>query len=146
MSPRSFASMPTRHHLPAAALALLALAVLAPGAAANVPAPVTRTNVVRDAATGVAGGELTTRVTYTGATATAVASTGDSIGLPQGSTYLLRTCVAYHLHGETPLSSCAERNVDTRAADTTVHTYAPPITLARQPRPSRCSSSAQASG
>jgi acetyl esterase/lipase len=125
----------TRRDLHAFALALLALAVVVPRAAANVPAPVTRTNVVRDPATGIANGALTTTVTYTGASATAVASTGDSIGLPAGSSFLLRSCVAYHLHGSTPLSSCAQRTVDTTSNDAIVYTYAPPITLARQPRP-----------
>jgi acetyl esterase/lipase len=124
-----------RRHVHGAALALLALAVVAPRAAANVPRPVTRTNVVRDPATGIANGELTTTVTYTGASATAVASTGDGIGLPAGSSFLLRSCVAYHLQGSTPLSSCAERTVDTTSDDATVYTSAPPIALARQPRP-----------
>jgi hypothetical protein len=95
----------TRPRPPAAALALLALAVLAPGAAANVPAPVCRAKVLRDPARGGANGELTTRVTYTSSTATAVASTGDGIGLRQGLSFLLRTCLAYHLHGATPLAS-----------------------------------------
>jgi acetyl esterase/lipase len=116
-------------------LALLAFVACVPGAQANVVAPVTRTNVVRDAATGVANGALTTTVTYTGARATAVAFTGESIGVPGGSSLLLRSCVAYHLHGSTPLSSCAQRTVDTTSNDATVYTYAPPITLARQPRP-----------
>jgi acetyl esterase/lipase len=125
-----------RHHLlRAAGLTLLALAVFAPCAAANVPAAATKTNVVRDPATGIADGALTTRVTYTAATATAAASTGDSIGLPQGMTYRLRTCVAYHLHGTTPLATCAARDVDARTNDATVQTYAPPVTLQRQPRP-----------
>jgi hypothetical protein len=55
--------------------------------------------------------------------------------LETGLTFLLRTCVAYHLHGETPLSSCAERTVDTRSNTDAVVTHAPPVTLARQPRP-----------
>jgi acetyl esterase/lipase len=116
-------------------LALLAFAACVPRAQANVAAPATRTNAVRDAATGIANGALTTTVTYTGAHATAVASTGDSIGLPPGSSLLLRSCVAYHLHGSAPLSSCAQRIVDTTSNDATVYTYAPPVTLARQRRP-----------
>lgn len=64
-----------------------------------------------------------------------MASTADGIALQANSTFLLRSCVAYHLHGATPLSSCAQRTVDTSADDATVHTFAPPVTLARQPRP-----------
>jgi hypothetical protein len=123
------------HRRAIAVLALLACAACVPRAQANVAASVTRTNAVRDPATGIANGELTTKVTYTGVSATAVASTGDSIALQAGSSFLLRSCVAYHLHGTTPLSSCAERTVDTTSNDATVHTYAPSITLARQPRP-----------
>jgi hypothetical protein len=99
----------TRHRANAAVLAVLALGTLAPRAAANVPARVIKTNRLRDPSLDVGDGELTTEVTYTGASATAAASTGDSIGLEKGLTFLLRTCVAYHLYGATPLSSCAER-------------------------------------
>jgi acetyl esterase/lipase len=120
---------------PLAALTLPALAVVAPAATANVPAPVSRTNALRDPARGDANGELTTRVTYTGSTATAVASTGDAIVLQPGLSFLLRTCVAYHLYGATPRSSCAERTVDTGANTDTVRTSAPSVTLERQPRP-----------
>jgi hypothetical protein len=125
----------TRRRVSEAALALLALAIVVPAAAANAPAPVSRTNIMRDPARGSANGELTTNVTYTGSTATAVASASDGIGLEQGLYYLLRTCIAYHLHGDTPLSGCAERNVDMRASTATVHTFAPSVTLQRQPRP-----------
>lgn len=115
-------------------LALLAIASCVPRAAANVPAPVTRTTIVRDRA-GIANGELTTTVTYTAATASATASTGNSIGLGKGSSFLLRTCVAYHLNGATPVSECAQRIVDTGSNTATTYTYAPSVTLARQPRP-----------
>jgi hypothetical protein len=82
-------------------------------------------------------GRLTTKVTYTDAAVSAAASTGDSIALAKGFSFLLRTCLAYHLHGRTPVSSCATRTVDTRSNDATTRTYAPPVTLRGQPRPTR---------
>jgi acetyl esterase/lipase len=116
--------------------ALLAVAVLAPGAVANVPKPVTKSNTVRIPALGnLADGTLTTKVTYTVAAATAAASTGSTIGLGPGWLFRLRTCVAYHRHGSSPVSSCAERMVDTRSNGATVYTYAPSVTLSAQPRP-----------
>jgi len=117
-------------------LALVALAVFAPCAAANIPAPVTKINTVRVPGLGnAADGTLTTRVTYSDTTATAAASTGSTIGLHRGFYFRLRTCVAYHLYATLPVSSCAERIVDTRASTATVTTFAPSVTLSGQPRP-----------
>ena len=114
----------------------LPLAVCAPGVAANVPPAVTKTNAVRIPALGnLADGTLTTKVTYTSTTATAAASTGNTIGLGKGWYFRLRTCVAFHLHASVPASSCAERYVDTRSNSATIYTYAPPVTMSSQPRP-----------
>ncbi|MEA2137296.1 MAG: hypothetical protein QOG56_446 [Solirubrobacteraceae bacterium] len=114
----------------------LMLAVVAPTAAANVPPSFTRTNVVRIPALGNrADGTLTTSVAFGDTTATAAASTGNSIGLGAGFDFRLRTCVAYHLNATKPISSCAERHVDTRTNAAAVYTYAPAITLSNQPRP-----------
>jgi acetyl esterase/lipase len=121
---------------PAAVLAVLALAAVAPPAAANVPDPLTRTNAVRIPWTGnIANGALTTTVTYGDATATATASTGDTITLGKDFLFRLRTCVAYHLHGTLPVSTCDERTVDTRGSTGSVSTHAPTVTLSGQPRP-----------
>src|SRR3954468_17073962 len=96
---------------------LLAAAVLAPSAAANVPDPVTRTSPVRIPWTGtVANGALRTAVTYAESTATATASTGDTISLGEGYRFRLRTCVAFHLYGALPVARCDERSVDTRGS------------------------------
>jgi acetyl esterase/lipase len=119
----------------AAVLAVLAGAVVAPQAAANVPDPVMRTNPVRVPWTGTSGGVLTTEVTYSDTAATATATTGDSISLAGGYTFLLRTCMAYHLQGAAPVSDCAERTVDTRANTAPVSTFAPSVALSAQPRP-----------
>jgi acetyl esterase/lipase len=119
----------------AAVLVVLAVAVVAPRAAANVPDPVTRTSPVRVPWTGTSAGVLTTEVTYSDTAATATASTGDSISLAGGYTFLLRTCVAYHLYGAAPVSDCAERTVDTRAHTAPVAASAPTVTLSAQPRP-----------
>jgi hypothetical protein len=116
-------------------LALLLLGVFAPCAAANIPAPVVKTNTVRFTAPSPGNGTLTTTVTYTDTDATAVASTGYTIRLPSGFLFRLRSCVAYHLNAEAPVSNCAERTVDTRSNTTTVSAYAPRITLAGQLRP-----------
>jgi acetyl esterase/lipase len=117
------------------AAALAVLAVAAP-AAANVPDPLTRIIPVRITWTGsVANGTLTTAVTYTDTTATATASTGDTISLGKGFVFRLRTCVAYHLYGALPVSSCDERTVDTRQNTGAVSTHAPTVALAAQPRP-----------
>jgi acetyl esterase/lipase len=117
-------------------VALLGLALFASCATANIPPAVTKTNAVRVPALGnLADGTLSTRVTYGETTASAAASTGSSIGLGRGFYFRLRTCVAYHLQGSPPVSSCAERNVDTRASTATVQTFAPPVTLSLQPRP-----------
>jgi len=116
-------------------LALLALGVFASCATANVPPPVTQTNAVRFTAPDPGDGTLTTTVTYTDTDATATASTGRTIRLEKGFFFRLRTCVAYHLNAETPVSSCAERTFDTRSNTTTVATYAPRATLSGQPRP-----------
>jgi acetyl esterase/lipase len=83
-----------------------------------------------------ADGTLTTKLTYQSTTATAAASTGNTIGLGRGQQFTLTTCVAYHLHTTAPVSSCASRTVDTRANSATVMTYAPSVTLASRPRPS----------
>jgi acetyl esterase/lipase len=115
---------------------LLAAAVFAPFAAANVPDPVTRINPVRIPWTGnVANGALTTELTYGETTATATASTGDTISLGDGFLFRLRTCVAYHLYGALPVSSCDERSVDTRRSTGSTSTHAPTATLSGQPRP-----------
>jgi acetyl esterase/lipase len=111
------------------------LAIAAAPAAANVPASFTKVNTVRiPSLANRADGTLTTRITFTEATATAAASTGNTIGLGTGFYFRLRTCVAYHLNGATPTSSCAERYVDTRASTATLYTYAPAVTLSGQPR------------
>jgi acetyl esterase/lipase len=78
---------------------------------------------------------LTTNVTYSDTTATATASTGDSISLGKGFLFHLRTCVAYHLATTVPVSSCEDRIVDTRQNTGSVATHAPAVTLAEQPRP-----------
>ena len=122
----------------ATTLALLGLAVVAPCATANIPAPVTKSNTVRVPGLGnLADGTLSTTVSYstTTATATATASTGNTVGLGKGFSFRLRTCVAYHLYGKVPVSSCAERTVDTRPNTATVYTFAPSVTLFSQPRP-----------
>ncbi|MEA2131710.1 MAG: hypothetical protein QOJ85_4601, partial [Solirubrobacteraceae bacterium] len=121
---------------PAAVLAVLAAAAVAAPAAANVPDPLTRTNAVRIPWTGdVANGTLTTTVTYSDTAATATASTDDTISLGKDFLFHLRTCVAYHLHGALPVSTCDERTVDTRGNTAAVLTHAPTVTLSAQPRP-----------
>jgi len=126
----------TPHRLAAALLAGLVLAIFASGAAANIPAPITKSNTVRAPAIGSpANGTLTTRVVYTDTTASATAATSDPIRLRKGFSYRLRTCVAYHLHALAPVSSCAERDVDTSSNNTTVRRHAPTVTLSGQPRP-----------
>ena len=118
-------------------LAVWGVTTLVPAAGANVPPPVTLTNTVRIPALGnAADGTLTTKLTYQSTTATAAASTGNTIGLGAGYQFRLTTCVAYHLQGKVPVSLCADRIVDTRANSATVMTYAPAVTLAGQPRPS----------
>ena len=96
----------------------------------------TKTNTMRLPAYGnVPDGTLTTKLTYQHATASAAASTGNTIGLGKGAVFTLTTCVAYHLQGAAPVSSCADRIVDTRANAATIYTYAPSVTLSGQPRP-----------
>ena len=120
----------------AAMVSVFAVAVVAPYAAANVPDPQTRINPVRVSWAGnVTNGTLTTEVTYSDTTATATASTGDTISLGHGYTFRLRTCLAYHVSGTPPVSDCAERTVDTRANSGPIETYAPTVTLIGQPRP-----------
>jgi acetyl esterase/lipase len=124
------------HRLHAVLLVVLGLAACAPCAAANVPAPVTKADPVRVNGLGkMPNGTLTTEVTYSDTAATATASTGDTIGLAPGYSFRLRTCVAYHLSGSAPVSTCAERGVDTPTETRTVLTHAPPVTLSGQPRP-----------
>ena len=118
-----------------AVVSLATFAVLAPSASANVPKAVTKTNAVRLSASVSAIGTLTTKVTYTSTAATAAASTGNTIALVKGWYFRLRTCVAFHLHASLPVSSCAERYVDTRSNFRTINTYAPALTLSSQPRP-----------
>jgi acetyl esterase/lipase len=116
--------------------AALALGIFAPGAAANIPPTVTNANTVRIPWSGNApDGMLTTKVTYTDTSATAAASSGDTIGLGNGNSFRLRTCVAYHLNGAAPVARCAARNVDTHENTATVYTAAPSVTLSGQPRP-----------
>jgi len=110
------------------------MALLVPTAFANVPEPVTKTDTIRDTASGAPNGTLSTRLTYTNATADAVASTGETIGLDSGRVFRLTTCVAHHLYGQPPVTTCADRTVDTRANTAIVYTYAPPVELAGQPR------------
>jgi acetyl esterase/lipase len=124
-----------RHRLFAALLIVAALPACARDAAANIPDPITKINTVRVLAGDLSDGRLTTEVSYTDTAASAAASTGDSIALASGFSFLLRTCLAYHLHGTTPVSSCATRSVDTRPNDAPIYTHAPPVTLAGQPRP-----------
>jgi acetyl esterase/lipase len=126
------------HHPTVATLAFVLglFAVAAPSAEANVPEPVTSVNPVRIPWTGdTTDGTLATQVTYSDTSATATASTGDTIGLGKGFWFRLRTCVAYHLYGRTPVSSCSERSVDTTTNTDTVYTHAPSVTLSDQPRP-----------
>jgi acetyl esterase/lipase/opacity protein-like surface antigen len=116
--------------------ATLAVAVLAAPAAANVPDPLTQTNPLHIPWTGSGtNGTLTTEVTYSDTTASATASTGDTISLGKGFVFHLRTCVAYHLATTVPVSSCDERTVDTRQSTGPVSTHAPTVTLSGQPRP-----------
>ena len=116
-----------QHRLLAGLLIVCAFPVFAGDAAATIP--ITKINTVRVLTSAIADGTLTTKVTYTNTSASAAASTGDSIGLAAGSSFLLRTCLAYHLHGTPPVSSCATRSVDTRSnADRSTRT----------PRASRC--------
>ena len=111
-------------------------AVLAPVAHANIPPSVTKVNTIRVPASGnAANGKLTTKLTYQTATASAAASTGNTIALARGQVFTLTTCVAYHLQGTAPVSSCADRTVDTRSNWWTVSTSAPSVTLSGQPRP-----------
>jgi hypothetical protein len=119
----------------AAVLAVVVVSFVGPSAAANVPDPVTRTNPIRVAATGATEGALTTQVTYSDTAATARVSSGTTISLGSGSSFRLRTCVSYHLHGAPPVPRCAERAVDTRDATAPVLAHAPSVTLAAQPRP-----------
>jgi hypothetical protein len=100
-----------------------------------VPDPIMRSNPVRIPWTGTTDGALTTEVTYTDTAAAGTASTGNTISLGEGYVFRLRTCVEYHLDGTPPVSSCAERNVDTRSNSTAVDTFAPSVTLSGQPRP-----------
>jgi acetyl esterase/lipase len=117
-------------------LGLLGLAIVPTPAAANVPDPVAKTLPVRVAALGnTADGSLTTTVTYTDTTASARSSSGNTVGLNKGYLFRLRTCVAYHLSGTAPVSSCAERTVDTRANTAAIFTRVPTVTLSGQPRP-----------
>jgi acetyl esterase/lipase len=119
-----------------AVLALLSVAVVTSPAAANIPPPITKTSPVRVPASGNAtDGTLTTTVTYGETDATATASTGATISLGRGWSFRLQTCVAYHLNATPPTSRCAERSVDTHANTGSVITYAPRVTLSRQPRP-----------
>lgn len=116
-------------------LGLLGFAVGTSSAAANVPPPVSNTNIIRvPALANMADGALTTRVTYSDTTASATAASGNTVGLNKGFNFRLRTCVAYHLAGTTPVSRCAQRSVDTRANTAPVYTHVPTVTLAEQPR------------
>ena len=118
------------------ASALLCAVLCRQAAHANIPPPVTKTNTMRLPAYGnVPDGTLTTKLTYQQATASAAASTGNTIGLGKGAVFTLTTCVAYHLQGAAPVSSCADRSVDTRANAATVYTYAPSVTLSGRPGP-----------
>ncbi len=115
------------------------LAAAAPPAVvvANVPAPVTVTNTVRIPSLGNApDGTLKTTVRYTDTTASATASTGDTIGLGKGHNFKLTTCVNWHRDGQTPIAYCSDRLVDTRANTATIYTFAPTVTLPDRPRPS----------
>lgn len=117
--------------------AIAASAVDVTTAGANIPSPVTKANTLHvPAMGGAADGTLTTTVTYTDTTATAAASTGNTIWLGKGALFKLTSCVAYHLYGSAPVSSCADRQVDTRANTATIYTYAPSVALYNQPRPS----------
>jgi acetyl esterase/lipase len=123
--------------LAAAAIAATALSLLTPAAQANVPVSVTQTNTVRvPSLANTADGTLTTKLNYTDRTATATTSTGNTVWLGKGAYFKLTTCVAYHLQGHAPVSSCARRYVDTRTNTATVYTYAPAVTLTGQTRPS----------
>jgi acetyl esterase/lipase len=133
---RVLAHRPLRATLTAALVLGTVAAVGSTPAAANVPPPILTTNPVRVPAHGnTTNGIMSTRVTYTDTTASATVSTGATVTLGKGWSFRLRTCVAYHLNAMPPESRCAERSVDTRANADSVFTYAPRVTLARQPRP-----------
>jgi acetyl esterase/lipase len=103
--------------------------------AANVPDPVAKTLPIRVPALGNApDGSLTTTVTYTDTTATARSSSGNTVRLSKGFVFRLRTCVAYHRYGTAPVTSYAERTVDTRNTEAVV-THVPTVTLSAGPRP-----------
>jgi acetyl esterase/lipase len=132
----SSSQVPVRcHRLLAGLLIVAGFGVFARDAAAIVPAPVTKINTVSVLAGGLSDGRLTTKVVYTDTAASAASSTGNTIGLAAGFSFLLRTCLAYHLSGTSPVSSCATRAVDTRSNDAAIYTYAPRVTLPGQPRP-----------
>jgi acetyl esterase/lipase len=122
------------------AVAAFTIAASAAGvttAGANVPSAVTKANTLHIPAMGGAtDGTLTTTVTYSDTAATASASTGNTIWLGKGNLFKLTSCVAYHAYGSAPVSSCADRVVDTRANTATIYTYAPSVALYNQPRPS----------
>ncbi|MEY2440739.1 MAG: hypothetical protein QOJ46_165 [bacterium] len=118
-------------------MAIAASAVDVQAAGANIPSPVTKANTLHvPALGGAADGTLTTTVTYTDTTATAATSTGNTIWLGKGALFQLTSCVAYHLYASAPVSSCADRQVDTRANTATIYTYAPSVALYNQQRPS----------
>ncbi len=109
---------------------------LAPAVHAKAPSSEKKVNTIRVPASGnAANGRLTTKLKYQTATASAAASTGDTIALAGGQVFTLTTCVVYHLQGTAPVSSCADRTVDTRSNSSTVSTFAPSVTLSGQPRP-----------
>lgn len=118
----------------AAAFVVLGLLVavngstLTAGAAAQIPADAIVNNPIRiPALAGTPDGRLTTRVTYTGATARAQTATSQPIGLTKGFRYRLTTCLVYHVSGSTPVTACTDRSVDTHAATRPVLAAAPTV-------------------
>ncbi|MDP9239805.1 MAG: hypothetical protein M3O55_04090, partial [Actinomycetota bacterium] len=119
-----------------------------PDARANGAAPtVTVTNPVRITGLAMApDGKLTTRVTTAAASTSAEAFTGATVGVTPGFRYKLTTCLTYHRTRATPLTTCADRLVDTRGKRATIHTSAPTVRITAQPRPTGAGSWAYFAG
>ncbi len=117
-------------------LVLASTASTASGVGAGNPSTVTVANPIRvRALDNISDGVLRTKVTYTGSTARAEASTGATIGLAAGFRFKLSTCLTYHRQGSAPVAQCTDRLVDTRTSRATIRTSAPVVRSARLPRP-----------
>lgn len=105
-------------------------------AISQIPATQSKNNAVRVVPANTYGGNLNTTVTYQPTTATAMATTGNSILLGKGFEFRLTTVIGYHAFGQAPDNRFASRDVDTRfnsgnistSAPTIVHTVARPVT------------------